>query len=86
VPFQYKNTTYYKTPKEKKTNATLDIKRYNKQDKEKLPLPMERLEFVFKGAYFQNMELKQLDKIFFSKMEKTINKFSGINSKIIPIS
>ena len=63
----------------------MDIKKYNKQLKEKLPLPMERLEFVFKGAYHQDMELSELKKLL-SKMEKSIDKFSGINSKIIPIS
>ena len=47
---------------------------------------MERLEFVFKGAYFENITLNELDKKFLSKMEKTIFKFSGINSKIISIS
>ena len=47
---------------------------------------MERLEFVFKGAYFENITLNELDKKFLSKMEKTISKFSGINSKIISIS
>ncbi|MFY4743841.1 hypothetical protein ACOTVT_10135 [Aliarcobacter butzleri] len=84
--FQYKNTIYYKTEKEKKSNSILDIKRYNKQIKENLIFPMERLEFVFKGAYFENITLNELDKKFLSKMEKTIFKFSGINSKIISIS
>ncbi len=84
--FQYKNTIYYKTPKEKKSNSIMDIKRYDKQIKEKLLLPMERLEFVFKGAYFKDITLEQLDKQNLNKMEKTILKFSGINSKIIPIS
>ena len=86
VPFRWKNTTYYKTIKEKKSNCKLDIKQYNKQIKEKLLIPMERLEFAFKSPYFQSMELSQLDKNFLSKIEKTIFKFSGINSKIIPIS
>ena len=84
--FQYKNTIYYKTAKEKKCNSIIDIKRYNKQLKDNLPFPMERLEFVFKGAYFENITLNELDKKFLSKMEKTIFKFSGINSKIISIS
>jgi hypothetical protein len=86
-PFQYWNTCYYKTPKEKKMNPTLDIKRYDKQKEANLPRPMERLEFCFKGAYFpKGMKFKDLDKNFISKMEKTIFNFSGINAKVIPIS
>jgi len=85
-PFKFKNTTYYKTAKEKKSNSIIDIKRYNKQIKEKLHLPMERLEFVFKGAYFKDITLEELNKKNLNRMEKTIFKFSGINSKIIPIS
>lgn len=84
--FQFKNTTYYKTKKEKKSNSTMDIKQYNKQEKEKLPHRLERLEFCFKGRYFQNMELLELNEKFLSKIEKTIHKFSGINPQIIPIS
>lgn len=86
-PLKFRNTTYYKTAKEKKINDTLDIKRYDKQKEAKLPEPLERIEFCFKGAYFsKGMKLKDLDKKFLSKMEKTIFNFSGINAKIIPIS
>jgi len=86
-PFQFYNTTYYKTKSEKKINPVLDIKRYNKQKEAKLPRPMERLEFCFKGAYFpKGMKLKDLDKKFISKMEKSIKRFSGLDVKILPIS
>ena len=85
-PFQYKNTTYYKTAKEKKVNSTMDIKMYNKQIQAKLDYPLYRLEFVFKGSYFNSMRLEQLDKETYKKMEKSILKFSGIDSSIIPIS
>jgi hypothetical protein len=85
-PFKFKNTTYYKTPKENKSNPTMDIKIYNKQLKEKLQMPMDRLEFAFKGAYFKGMTLAELDRKFLSKMEKAILKFSGSDCKIIPIS
>ena len=85
-PFQYKNTTYYKTAKEKKVNSTMDIKRYNKQIQAKLDYPLHRLEFAFKGRYFNNMKLKQLDKETYKKMEKSILKFSGIDSSITSIS
>lgn len=86
-PFKYRNTTYYKTAKEKKTNVKLDIKRYNKQKEANLSTPLERIEFCFKGGYFdEGMKLKDLDQRFLSKMEKTILNFSGINAKIFPIS
>jgi len=86
-PFQSYNTTYYKTKSEKKNNPVLDIKRYDKQKEAKLPRPMERLEFCFKGAYFpKGMKLKDLDKKFLSKMEKSIKRFSGLDVKITPIS
>lgn len=86
-PFKYYNTTYYKTTKEKKTNDTLDIKRYDKQKEAKLSKPKERLEFCFKGAYFpKGMKLNDLDRNFLSKMEKTIKRFSGVDAKIFPLS
>ena len=86
-PFQWYNTTYYKTKSEKKNNPVLDLKRYDKQKEAKLPRPMERLEFCFKGAYFpKGMKLKDLDKKFLSKMEKSIKRFSGLDVKITPIS
>ena len=81
------NTTYMKTKSEGKTNQTLDIKIYDKQKEAKLSRPLERIEFCFKGGYFdKGMKLKDLDKKFLSKMEKTIFKFSGIDAKISPIS
>lgn len=83
-PFQYANTCYYKTIKEKKTNDRIDIKRYNKQKEANLHKPMERIEFCFKGAYFsKEMKLKDLDKNFISKMEKSIKNFSGLDVGII---
>jgi hypothetical protein len=86
-PFKYFNTTYYKTLKEKKTNAKLDIKRYDKQKEANLSKPLERLEFCFKGAYFpKGMKLKDFDRKFLSKMEKSIKLFSGIDAKILSIS
>jgi hypothetical protein len=86
VPFKFRNTTYYKTPKEKKTNVKLDIKIYNKQKEANLSQQMERIEFCFKGGYFpKGMKLKELEKII-SKMEKSIKRFSGIDAKIFPLS
>lgn len=84
-PFQYKNTTYWKTPKEKKTNQKMDIKIYNKAHKEKLDYPLMRVEFVFRSSYFNMILLKDIDKAI-SKMEKSIKKAIGINVKIKAIS
>jgi hypothetical protein len=80
--YPYMNTTYYKTQKEKKTNSTLDIKFYDKRKQAKLDEPLHRLEFVFKGSYFQNMKLSESKKIF-SKCQKSILNFSGVNSRIV---
>lgn len=82
-PFRYAATTYYKTAKEAKTNAKLDIKIYNKAKEAKLSQPMERIEFCFKGGYFsKGMMLKDLDESLLAKMEKSIFRFSGLNVKI----
>lgn len=80
--FQYKNTIYWKTESEKKSNSQMDIKLYNKALKEKLDYPLHRLEFCLKSAYFKNMKLKELDRNLLSKMEKTIYKFSGLKVRI----
>ena len=84
VPFKYANTTYYKTIKEKKTNSNMDIKTYNKSKRAKLDYPLERLEFAFKGQYFNKTNLKDLKKIF-KKMEKSIKKFSDLQVEISSI-
>ncbi len=80
--FKYGNTTYYKTKKEKKSNASIDIKKYDKSKKENLSYELERLEFVFKGQYFKKLQIKDLKKAF-KKMEKTIKKFAGLEVKIM---
>lgn len=80
--FQYKNTIYWKTGSEKKTNSQMDIKLYNKALKEKLDYPLHRLEFCFKSAYFKNMKLSQMDSKLLLKMEMTIYKFSGLKVEI----
>ena len=85
-PFLYKNTIYYKTNKEEKTNVILDIKRYNKQLQAKLSYPLERLEFAFKGRYFNSRKLKYFDINFLNKMQKSIKNFTNKNLKISPIS
>lgn len=80
--FKYKNTVYYKTNKEKKTNAKLDIKIYDKAKKENLPYPLERLEFVFKVGFLKNLKYSNLED-FIPKMEKTIKRFSGETVNIL---
>jgi len=80
-PKTYKNTIYYKTKSEKSTNTKLDIKKYNKSLKDGLNYPLERLEFVFKGSYFNKVRLQDLDKIFL-KMGKSIKRMSGIEVSI----
>lgn len=80
-PFPFKNTTYYKTESEKKTNPWIDIKKYNKALKDKLGYPLERLEFVFKGGYFDKLQFKDLENSF-KKMERSIKKFANLTVKI----
>ena len=80
-PFKYKGTTYYKSAKEKKQNNRLNIKTYSKSRKEKLSEEINRLEFVFLRDYFKNIQVKDIEKSF-SKMEKTIKRFSGIKVEI----
>jgi len=83
-PFKWKNTIYHKSENEGKTNPYIDIKIYDKSEKEGLDYPLERLEFVFKGAYFKKLQLKDLDLVI-KKMEKTIKKFTSLTVKIEPI-
>ena len=80
-PFRYGNTTYYKTAKEKKTNQKMDIKIYDKAHKAKLDYSLMRLEFVFKGSYFNKLLLKDIE-ILYKKMEKSIKKATGLSVKI----
>ena len=81
IPFKWKNTRYHKTEKEGKTNSYIDIKIYDKAKKENLDYPLERLEFVFKGAYFNKLKLNSLDEVI-KKMEKSIKKATGVNVRI----
>ena len=80
-PFQYGNTTYYKTAKEKKTNRVMDIKIYDKALHAKLDKPLYRLEFCFKSGYLQRVLLKDIKSVY-PKMEKSIKKATGLNVKI----
>ena len=80
-PFPWKNTTYYKTAKEKKTNPFMDIKIYDKALHAKLDYPLYRLEFVFKSKYLNGVLLKDIETVY-KKMEKTIKKATGLSVKI----
>ncbi len=83
-PFRWKNTTYYKTAKEKGTNPFMDIKIYDKALHAKLDYPLYRLEFVFKGRYFKDVLFKDIETSY-KKMEKSIKKATGLSVKIEPI-
>ncbi len=83
-PFKWLNTTYCKTAKEKRTNPYMDIKIYNKQIQAKLDYPLNRLEFVFKGGYFNKLLLKDIETAY-KKMEKSIKKATGLTVRIEPI-
>lgn len=78
----FKNTSYFKTEKEKKTNQRIDIKLYDKQIKDKLDKSLMRLEFVFKGTYFNHNRLTDFNKFISKKIEKSIKKFTGIDCTI----
>jgi len=80
-PFKWKNTTYFKTAKEKKTNRMMDIKIYDKALHAKLNKPLYRLEFCFKSEYLKKVLLKDVKSVY-SKMEKTIKKATGLSVKI----
>jgi len=83
-PFEWLNSTYYKTAKEKKRNYYINVVAYDKALKEKLSEPMERLEFSFSGAFLKDMYLKNLPEVC-EKMEKAIKKKIGISVKINPL-
>jgi len=80
-PFRWKNTTYYKTAKEKRTNPFMDIKIYDKALHAKLDYSLYRLEFVFKSKYLKGVLLKDVETIY-KKMEKTIKRATGLSVKI----
>ncbi len=80
-PFRFWNTTYYKSKSEKKSNNRLNIKTYSKSNKEKLNTEIQRLEFSFLSSYLKKIQVKDVEKSF-TKMSKTIKRFSGLDVKI----
>ena len=80
-PYKYKNSTYFKTEKEKHSNRIMDIKIYNKSLKVGLNEKIIRLEFCFKSGYLNNILLKDMKSIYI-KIEKSIKRITGLNVKI----
>ena len=88
-PFEWLNSTYFKTEKEKKKNYYINVVAYDKAEKEKLSEPMERLEFSFGASFFKHKvngetrtyQLKDLSEVC-EKMEKAIKKKIGVSVKI----
>lgn len=83
-PFEYLNSTYFKTPKEGKKNLYMNVVWYDKAKKENLNEPMERIEFSFGASFFKGLQLKDLSEAI-EKMEKAINRKLGIVVKINPL-
>ena len=80
-PFRYGNSIYWKTFKEKKSNRVLNIITYDKSYQAGLDYPLHRLEFSFRSKYLGRVLLKDIESIF-PKMEKSIKRMTGLNSKI----
>ncbi len=80
-PFLWKNSVYWKTAKEKKSNKVMNIITYDKSYQIGLDYPLQRLEFSFKTKYLEQVLLKDVDSMFF-KMEKSIKRMVGLSSKI----
>jgi len=92
-PFEWLNSNYFKTAKEKKKNYYINVVAYDKALKENLSEPMERLEFSFGASFFKYQDengetktycLKDLEKVC-EKMEKAIKKMIGVSVKIEPL-
>ena len=81
--FRYKNTTYYKTAKEKRVNQKIDIKSYDKSKKENIKNgeKLMRLEFCFKGAYLKGYKLCDLDRLL-PKLKKSIKRATNLTVEI----
>ena len=81
--FQWKNTTYMKTDKEKKSNSNINICRYPKHKKNNsIDYEMERLEFSFRSAYFRGIYKVINVEDVYKKIEKTIKRLAGIDIDI----
>jgi len=82
VPFNWYNSTYFKTEKERKKNYHINILFYDKGIKENLNDDISRLEFSFGGSYFRGKyKIKDLP-LLYEKMEKAIKRFTGLDIDI----
>ncbi len=84
VAFQYKHTKYLKTAKEKKSNPRMNILIYPKHIKDNFDEELWRLEFSFRGAYFNKCCVEDID-IIYKKMTKSIKRLTGLNLVIKPL-
>ncbi len=82
--FEWINTTYLKSAKEKKSNPKINILYYPKHIKENLDYEVGRLEFVFRGGYFSKLKVRDIDKAY-KKMTKSIKRFTGLDVEIKPL-
>lgn len=83
--FQWKNTSYMKTEKEKRSNHKINILMYPKHKKDNhLDDEVERLEFSFRGAYFNKVQINNIDEAY-KKMQKTIKRLAGLEVDIFPL-
>ena len=81
IPFQWMNTIYFKSKKEKKSNPKINILLYPKHKKVDLDYEVERLELSFRGGYFGKIQVKNIDEAC-EKMQKTIKRLAGLDIRI----
>ena len=83
--FKYFDSSYFKTNGEKKSNPKINILIYDKSKKEKLDFKLWRLEFSFRGNYFNKLTLREID-VAYKKIIKSIKRFTGLNITINPLN
>jgi hypothetical protein len=82
-PKKYKNSIYYKTLKEKKSNPVVNILMYNKGKKNGFTTEKKcmRLEFQFRLRFFNGMHFCNIKKAIL-KIEKRIKKDTHLKIKV----
>ncbi|MEA2016989.1 MAG: hypothetical protein U9N59_00965 [Campylobacterota bacterium] len=80
----YKNSIYFKTLKEKKSNTRINAIEYDKAKKDKLPIRLRRVEISYRGGYLKNVMLKDLLNEF-SRIEKSFKSFTSDTMKIMSL-
>lgn len=76
-----KNSIYFKTKSENKTNRYINIILYDKQKKDKYSPKKYRLELSYRGNSV-GMAMKDL---VYEKFEKSIKRLTGLDVKITPL-